>query len=91
MNGRQVFTASGRNVALADIPAALLESVDVFKTRSASQVGSGIAGQIDIKTQRPFNFDGSRVVVSARGVYQDQAEEVDPILSALASNRWESG
>ena len=91
VNGRQVFTASGRNVALADIPAALLESVDVFKTRSASQVGSGIAGQIDIKTQRPFNFDGSKVVVSARGVYQDQAEEVDPILSALASNRWESG
>ena len=91
VNGRQVFTASGRNVALADIPAALLESVDVFKTRSASQVGSGIAGQIDIKTQRPFNFDGSKVVVSARGVYQDQAEEVDPIISALASNRWESG
>lgn len=90
VNGRQVFTASGRNVALADIPAALLESVDVFKTRSASQVGSGIAGQIDIKTQRPFNFDGSKVVVSARGVYQDQVEDVDPILSALASNRWES-
>jgi iron complex outermembrane receptor protein len=90
VNGRQIFTAAGRSVALADIPAALLESVDVYKTRSASQVGSGIAGQIDIKTQRPFNFDGSKVVVSARGIYQEQAEELDPNMSVLASNRWES-
>ena len=90
VNGRQIFTAAGRSVALADIPAALLESVDVYKTRSASQVGSGIAGQIDIKTQRPFNFDGSKVVVSARGIYQEQAEELDPNVSVLASNRWES-
>ena len=91
VNGRQIFTAAGRNVALADIPAALLESVDVYKTRSSSQVGSGIAGQIDIKTQRPFNFDGSKVVVSARGIYQEQADELDPNVSLLASNRWESG
>ncbi|MEO2267515.1 TonB-dependent receptor [Pseudoalteromonas sp. YIC-656] len=90
VNGRQIFTAAGRNVALADIPAALLESVDVFKTRSASQVGSGIAGQIDINTQRPFNFEGAKVVASARGIYQEQAEELEPNVSLLASNRWES-
>ncbi|WP_022945462.1 TonB-dependent receptor [Pseudoalteromonas ruthenica] len=90
VNGRQIFTAAGRNVALADIPAALLESVDVFKTRSASQVGSGIAGQINIHTQRPFNFEDSKVVVAARGIYQEQADKVDPNLSLLLSDRWES-
>lgn len=90
VNGRNIFTASGLSVALQDIPASLLKQVDVYKTRSASQIESGIAGVIDIKTQRPFDFDGSKVVVAARGIYQEQADEVDPNISALASNRWDT-
>lgn len=88
INGRTIFTASGRSVALADIPASLLSGVDVYKTRSADLIESGIAGQIDIHTQRPFDFEGSKVVVAARGIYQDLAEKVDPNASALLSNRW---
>lgn len=34
-DGRNVFTASGRGIALQDIPADLLQSVDVYKTGSA--------------------------------------------------------
>lgn len=63
VNGRQVFTAAGREVAIADVPAALLGSVEVFKTRSSSQVASGIAGQIDIRTHRPFDFQIGRAHV----------------------------
>lgn len=33
VNGRQIFTSTGRSVALADIPASLLNRVDVYKTR----------------------------------------------------------
>ncbi len=89
INGRNIFTAAGRSVALADIPASLLNQVDVYKTRSASQVGSGIAGQIDITTHRPFNFDDSKVVFAARGIYQEQSDDADPNLSLLVSDRWE--
>lgn len=88
VNGRNIFTASGLSVALQDIPASLLRQVDVYKTRSASQIESGIAGVIDIKTQRPFDFEGSKVVVAGRGIYQEQADEIDPNISGLASNRW---
>ena len=91
VNGRNIFTASGLSVALQDIPASLLKQVDVYKTRSASQIESGIAGVIDIKTQRPFDFDGSKVVVAGRGIYQEQADEIDPHISGLASNRWDTG
>src|SRR6187431_3080152 len=35
INGRNIFTASGRQVALADVPASLLNRVDIYKTRSA--------------------------------------------------------
>src|SRR5690606_14805771 len=89
INGRNIFTASGRSVALADVPASLLSGVDVYKTRSAKLIESGIAGQIDIHTQRPFDFEGSKAVVAARGIYQEMADKVDPNVSALLSNRWE--
>lgn len=89
INGRNIFTASGRSVALADIPASLLKGVDVYKTRSADTIESGIAGVLDIHTQRPFNFDGSKIVLSARGIQQEQADKIDPNVSALVSNRWE--
>ncbi|MGN0920962.1 MAG: TonB-dependent receptor [Cellvibrio sp.] len=91
VNGRTIFTAAGRSVALADIPASLLKQVDVYKTRSASNIEAGIAGQIDIKTQRPFDFEGSKVVLSGRAIHQEAADKTDPNLSALFSNRWETG
>ncbi len=89
VNGRNIFTASGRSVSLADIPASLLNRVDVSKTRSAGQIEQGIAGVIDVRTQRPFFFDGPRAVVAMRGIYQDQSGEVDPNVSALFTNTWE--
>lgn len=90
INGRDIFTASGRSVALADIPASLLNRVDVFKTRSSSLIESGIAGVIDIQTQRPFYFDGQKTVLAVRYIYQEQAEKWDPNMSALMTNTWDT-
>lgn len=91
VNGRNIFTASGLAVALQDVPASLIKQVDVYKTRSASQIENGIAGSVDIRTQRPFDFDGQKFVVAARAINQEQADEIDPNISGLASNRWETG
>jgi TonB-dependent receptor len=59
-NGRNIFTASGTQVALQDIPSTLVRQIDVYKTRDASQLENGIAGQIDVKSLRPFDFKGSK-------------------------------
>ncbi|HEX9737246.1 MAG TPA: TonB-dependent receptor plug domain-containing protein, partial [Thermoanaerobaculia bacterium] len=67
VNGRNVFTSSGRAVALADIPATLVNRVDVYKTRSPENIARGIAGGIDIHTFRPFDFAGYTFSGSARG------------------------
>lgn len=91
INGRNIFTSTGRAVALQDIPASLLNRVDVYKSRSADLIEHGIAGVIDIKTHRPFDFDGGRAVVATRAIYQEQADEIDPNVSALFSNRWDTG
>ena len=89
VNGRNVFTAAGRAVALQDIPAALLNRVDVYKTRSSDLIESGIAGVIDVRTQRPFDFKDRKVVLAARAIYQEQADSVGPNVSALVSDTWE--
>ncbi len=90
VNGRNIFTASGLAVALQDIPASLIRQVDVYKTRDASQIETGIAGSVDIKTHRPFDFDGSKFVIAARGIYGEQDGHTDPVISGLASDRWET-
>jgi TonB-dependent receptor len=59
-NGRNIFTASGTQVALQDIPSTLVRQIDVYKTRDASQLDTGIAGQVDVKSLRPFDFKGRK-------------------------------
>lgn len=88
VNGRNIFTASGLAVALQDVPASLIKEVDVYKTRSAAQIENGIAGSVDIKTQRPFDFSGQKFVLAGRAINQEQADKVDPNISGLASTRW---
>jgi len=90
INGREIFTGIGRTLALQDIPANLLSRVDVFKTRSANQIEGGMAGSIDVKTPRPFDFEGSKVSLAARGVYQTSSEKYDPTVSALFSDQWDT-
>jgi TonB-dependent receptor len=91
INGRNIFTTSGRQVALADIPATLINRLDVYKTRSPENIARGLAGGIDIMTRRPFHFDGFTFSTQVRGIYQEQADEVDPNITFLVSNRWDAG
>ncbi|MFT4076371.1 MAG: TonB-dependent receptor [Asticcacaulis sp.] len=87
-NGRNVFTASGQSFALADIPSNLVRQIDVYKTRSSDQLETGLAGQIDVKTLRPFDFKGAEISIAARGIYLEPADTFNPNISLLASNRW---
>jgi len=89
-NGRNIFTASGTQVALQDIPSTLVRQIDVYKTRDASQLENGIAGQIDVKSLRPFDFKGAKFSLLARETYLDPAEKWNPQLSGMASNRWKT-
>lgn len=91
MNGRNIFTASGRSFSLQDIPANLVKRIDVYKTRAAEQIETGLAGQVDVFTRRPFDFDGFAISAVARGIYNEQADTFNPNISALVSDRWETG
>ncbi len=88
LNGQNMFISSGQAMALQDIPTTLLARVDVYKTRSSDLIENGIAGTVDVRTHRPFDFEGRRVALSARGIYQEQRDKIGPNYSALFSNRW---
>ena len=90
LNGHELFTTTGRYVNLADIPATMLQRVDVYKSQSADQSEGGVAGIIDVRTNRPFDFKGFSLNLSARGVYADKSEKTDPQLAGTVSNRWKT-
>ncbi|ATY31579.1 TonB-dependent receptor [Sphingomonas psychrotolerans] len=92
INGNQTNLGADRSMNLADIPAELLKSVDVYKTRSADQVEGGIAGTVNIELRRPLDLKkGLTLAGSIRGVYDDIAEKVSPYASILVGNRFETG
>ena len=62
-NGREMFTAAGRSLFLADVPVAMLQRVDVYKSQGADMVEGGTSGVIDVRTNRPFEMhrDGGQI------------------------------
>jgi len=91
INGYEVFTGTSRGVAVQDIPAEMLAELDVFKTVSADQVEGGVAGLIDIRLHRPFDFkEGLTTSGNLRGMYSSQADKNSYFLSGLINDRWKN-
>ena len=88
LNGREIFTSTGRFITLQDIPAELLERVDVEKTSRADDLEGGIAGLIDVRLHRPFDFPGLEIAGTAHGTYSNLSGNTDPDASLLLSDRW---
>lgn len=92
INGNNVNLGVDRSLNLSDIPAELLKSVDVYKTRTADQVEGGIAGTVNVELRRPLDLKkGLTVAGSMRGAYDEFAEKVSPYASLLVGDRFETG
>jgi len=91
INGREIFTGTGRGVALQDIPAELVAGVDVYKTATPELIEGGVAGRIDIRLRRPFDLkSGITVAGNLRALYSDKREQWSYVGSGLISGRWET-
>jgi len=88
LNGRNIFTSDGQSFALQDLSSNLIRQVDVYKTRAADQLETGLAGQIDVQTRRPFDFKDFAISAQVRGIYNQRANSYNPNVSALISKRW---
>ncbi|SEL60393.1 TonB-dependent receptor [Pseudoxanthomonas sp. GM95] len=89
-NGRELFTAENRSVALQDFPAGGVAGLDVYKSSTAELVEGGIAGLIDVRSRRPFDFEGRELSGSMNYAYFDQADKGDLNGNFLFSDRWDT-
>lgn len=78
--------SGGRDVEFDIFASELIQSVTVQKSPTAADEEGGIAGSVSIRTARPFDNPGLRLVGSAEGAYNSISEKIDPNFSFLASN-----
>lgn len=90
-NGRDIFTAEGRSVAMQDFPAAAIGALEVYKSSSAWRLESGIAGLINVRSRRPFDFEDFTLSGAVRSSYASQSEKNDVSGDILISDRWTTG
>jgi iron complex outermembrane receptor protein len=91
INGNEAGVAGSRSLNLADIPAELLKSVDVYKTRSADQPEGGIAGTVNIELRRPLDLKkGLTVAGSFRETFSDIGNTKSPYASLLLAERFDT-
>jgi len=66
----------------------LFNSITVRKSSSAEVEEGSLGATVDLRTGRPFDYDGLTFVVSGQGQYNDLAEDIDPRAALLLSNTW---
>ncbi|MBY8827320.1 TonB-dependent receptor [Hephaestia sp. CMS5P-6] len=92
LNGRDIFTAGGVDqLNLEDVPAELLAGIDVYKNPSADQIEGQLAGVINFRTRKPFDFSGFKFSGGVTQNYYDLIGKSGPSASALISDRWDTG
>src|SRR5205085_4887645 len=60
-NSRDIFTAETRSVALQDFPSGAIAALEAFKTSTANLIEPGIAGLVNVRSRRPFDFKGFEI------------------------------
>lgn len=88
LNGREIFSGSGRGFAFQNLPATAVKTLRVYKTSEASLPLGGIAGLVDIELRRPFDFEGREIAGTYTATHSKYGGKVDPNASLLLSNRW---
>lgn len=90
-NGRDIFTAEGRYVQIQDFPAGTVAALEVYKSGTANQIEGGIAGAVNVRGRKPFDFNGFEISGSLNYVHSEQAQREAPNGNLLISDRWNTG
>jgi TonB-dependent receptor len=90
-NGREIFSAELRRVELQDFPSQAVAQMDIYKSGTADIIEPGLAGLVNVRTRRPFDFKGAVIAGGIHGTYNDQSRKFDPAGNILLSDRWHTG
>jgi TonB-dependent receptor len=87
LNGEQMLSAGNVTTItpdFADIPSTMVSGLDVYKSSQARNVVSGLAGTIDLKTNRPFMLTEEWTVLGkAEATRGSLGKENDGLVSAF--------
>lgn len=91
LNGRATFSANhGRSLGFQDVPAGLMERVEVYKDPSAAVLPGGIGGTVNLVTRKPFDFKGQVIGINLGYNEGDMSQKPKPKVSFMYSNRWKT-
>lgn len=90
-NSREIFTAETRSVALQDFPSGAIAALEAFKTSTADLIEPGIAGLVNVRSRRPFDFKGFEINGSFWELHPRQAGGWDPNGNIMVTDRWRVG
>jgi TonB-dependent receptor len=88
-NGREIFTAETRVVALQDFPSSNIAALEVFKTSTANLVEPGLAGLVNVRSRQPFDFREGQLAGSVWALHTRQGKDTAPNFNLLGTKRWE--
>ncbi|MBW8735429.1 MAG: TonB-dependent receptor plug domain-containing protein [Asticcacaulis sp.] len=88
VNGRDISTAELRRVQLQDFPSGALAGMEVYKSGTADLLEPGLAGLINVRTRRPFDFKGFEIDGAIRETYNDQNGKFNTNGNVLLTDRW---
>ncbi|MDB5422548.1 MAG: hypothetical protein JWR59_2495, partial [Brevundimonas sp.] len=69
----------------------LFNNITVRKTASAEVEEGSLGATIDLRTSRPFDYQGFTAAASVQGGYNDLSQSWSPRYAVLASNTWFDG
>src|SRR5688500_12951297 len=90
-NSREIFTAETRSVALEDFPSGAIAATEAFKTSTANLIEPGIAGLVNVRSRRPFDFKGFEVNGSVWAMKPRQSGDWTPNGNLMVTDRWDVG
>ncbi|MEQ4573427.1 MAG: TonB-dependent receptor [Gammaproteobacteria bacterium] len=69
----------------------LFSQLIVRKTASADVEEGSLGATVDLRTARPFDYDGFTFAASGQASYNDMSQKADPRVAALVANTWADG
>ncbi|WP_425491150.1 TonB-dependent receptor [Luteimonas fraxinea] len=69
----------------------LFSQLIVRKTASADVEEGSLGATVDLRTARPFDYDGLTIVGSGQASFNDMANKADPRVAGLIANTWADG
>ena len=84
-------TNRGRNFDFNTFASELFNNITVRKTAAAETEEGSLGATVDLRTGRPFDYEGLTVAGSLQAGYNDLTEDTDPRAAFLISNTFADG